>query len=117
LQRTGRRLVHRFPLTHYGLTTFQPSDCNEHHAHNDDASRKGADCTGIGSVACARGGFFIPTATVDFQKGERQVLLAFLCSPRICYNQNRQAEKYRLRNFSGPKCKEHEGHQMNSSHL
>jgi hypothetical protein len=49
----------------------QPSDCHEHQAHNVEGFRKGVDCTGIGSVGCAWGGFFIPCATVDFQRGEK----------------------------------------------
>lgn len=48
----------------------QPSTCNEFKAdRNIDIA--GCDATGIGSVACLRNGFFIPEATVDFQKGEQ----------------------------------------------
>jgi hypothetical protein len=48
----------------------QPCTCNEFKAdRNVDIAR--CDTTGIGSVVCLRNGFFIPEATVDFQKGEQ----------------------------------------------
>jgi hypothetical protein len=54
----------------------QPCTCNEFKA---ERSRKidvaACDATGIGSVVCLRNGFFIPEATVDFQKGEQYELL------------------------------------------
>jgi hypothetical protein len=45
--------------------------CHEHKAGTVNVFNKGTDCTGIGSVGCARAGVFTPGATVDFQKGEQ----------------------------------------------
>ena len=50
-------------------------DCNDHRAGDDNVAWKGIDVTGIGSLACGRNGFFIPTATVDLQKSEQWVVL------------------------------------------
>lgn len=51
--------------------SLQPLICNEHRAvKGASAARKGMESTGIGAVACARHGFFVPHATVDYQLGE-----------------------------------------------
>lgn len=68
---------------------------------------KGADCTGIGSVGCARAGMFTPGATVDFQKGEQQVHYAGLSFYMLTIL---QAEEYRLRRVPGLETRELEGH-------
>jgi Kyakuja-Dileera-Zisupton transposase len=48
----------------------QACTCNEFKAdRNVDIAK--CDATGIGSVVCLRNGFFIPEATVDFQRGEQ----------------------------------------------
>ncbi|KAG2047574.1 hypothetical protein BDR06DRAFT_985116 [Suillus hirtellus] len=53
--------------------TVEKSSCNNHRAVNqaNDASHK-LESTGIGGVACARHGCFVPHSMVDFQQGERQ---------------------------------------------
>jgi hypothetical protein len=51
---------------------MQRQTCNNHKAGVDNTSaRVGCDVTGIGSVACLRHGFFVPEASVDFQRGEQ----------------------------------------------
>ncbi|KAF8218629.1 hypothetical protein L208DRAFT_1349316 [Tricholoma matsutake] len=50
----------------------QPCTCNEFKAERSQKIDVAAcDATGIGSVVCLQNGFFIPEATVDFQKGEQ----------------------------------------------
>jgi hypothetical protein len=52
--------------------TAAKSTCNNHRAVTQaNASRHKLEATGIGGVACARHGCFVPHAMVDFQKGER----------------------------------------------
>ncbi|KAG2141225.1 hypothetical protein DEU56DRAFT_870760 [Suillus clintonianus] len=47
--------------------------CNNHQAVNQaNAARHKLESTGIGGVACAQHGCFVPHSMVDFQKGERQ---------------------------------------------
>ncbi|KAG2137902.1 uncharacterized protein EDB93DRAFT_1106518 [Suillus bovinus] len=47
--------------------------CNNHQAVNQaNATQHKLESTGIGGVACARHGCFVPHAMVDFQKGKRQ---------------------------------------------
>ncbi|KAG2008760.1 hypothetical protein CC2G_014154 [Coprinopsis cinerea AmutBmut pab1-1] len=57
------------------------STCNEHRAVADkNKAHKGYDATGIGALACARHGAFVPSSVVDFQKGERQMNMDYaLC--------------------------------------
>jgi len=56
---------------------IQRSDCNNHRAVNQaNASRQRLEATGIGGCACARHGCFVPHSMVDFQKGERSVLIS-----------------------------------------
>ncbi|KAH6888206.1 hypothetical protein BKA70DRAFT_1443191 [Coprinopsis sp. MPI-PUGE-AT-0042] len=56
------------------LESKQKPNCHDHRAIADRwKGMKGCDATGIGSVACMRHGCFVPCATVDFQKGERQM--------------------------------------------
>ncbi|KAG2021211.1 hypothetical protein CC2G_006466 [Coprinopsis cinerea AmutBmut pab1-1] len=59
----------------------EPSTCNEHRAVADkNKAHKGYDATGIGALACARHGAFLPSSLVDFQKGERQINMDYaLC--------------------------------------
>ncbi|EFI27486.1 hypothetical protein CC1G_15521 [Coprinopsis cinerea okayama7 len=59
----------------------EPSTCNEHRAVADkNKGHKGYDATGIGALACARHGAFVPSSIVDFQKGERQMNMDYsLC--------------------------------------
>lgn len=46
--------------------------CHNHRALSQaNSACKNRDVTGIGAVACARHGNFVPGAVVDFQKGER----------------------------------------------
>jgi hypothetical protein len=53
--------------------TLEKSSCNNHRAVNQaNAARHKLESTGIGGVACARHGCFVPHSMVDFQKGERQ---------------------------------------------
>lgn len=53
--------------------TVEKSSCNNHRAVNQaNAARHKLESTGIGGVACARHGCFVPHSMVDFQKGERQ---------------------------------------------
>jgi len=52
--------------------TADRSTCNNHRAITQaNANRHKLEATGIGGVACARHGCFVPHAMVDFQKGER----------------------------------------------
>ncbi|KAG2147764.1 uncharacterized protein EDB93DRAFT_1240610 [Suillus bovinus] len=61
--------------------TLEKSSCNNHRAVNQaNAARHKLESTGIGGVACARHGCFVPHAMVDFQKGERQMNMDYaLC--------------------------------------
>ncbi|KAG1770770.1 hypothetical protein EV702DRAFT_1181574 [Suillus placidus] len=61
--------------------TVEKSSCNNHRAVNQaNASRHKLESTGIGGVACARHGCFVPHSMVDFQKGERQMNMDYaLC--------------------------------------
>ncbi|KAH8070292.1 hypothetical protein BXZ70DRAFT_1013340 [Cristinia sonorae] len=63
-------------LKHLKETINQPievSDCREHRAVTQThVKRNNLASTGIGAVACARHGCFVPHSVVDFQKGERQ---------------------------------------------
>ncbi|KAG1833189.1 hypothetical protein DFJ58DRAFT_719464 [Suillus subalutaceus] len=53
--------------------TLEKSSCNNHRAVNQaNAARHKLESTGIGGVACARHGCFVPHLMVDFQKGKRQ---------------------------------------------
>ncbi|KAG1866342.1 hypothetical protein C8R48DRAFT_568097, partial [Suillus tomentosus] len=53
--------------------TVEKSSCNNHRAVNQaNAARHKLESTGIGGVACAQHGCFVPHYMVDFQKGERQ---------------------------------------------
>ncbi|KAG2109815.1 hypothetical protein DEU56DRAFT_874492 [Suillus clintonianus] len=53
--------------------TLEKSSCSNHRAVNQaNAARHKLESTGIGGVACARHGCFVPHSMVDFQKGERQ---------------------------------------------
>ncbi|KAG1889858.1 hypothetical protein F4604DRAFT_1673395 [Suillus subluteus] len=55
----------------------EKSSCNNHWAVNQaNAARHKLESTGIGGVACARHGCFVPHSMVDFQKGERRVTSA-----------------------------------------
>ncbi|KAG1884743.1 hypothetical protein F4604DRAFT_1919247 [Suillus subluteus] len=55
----------------------EKSSCNNHRAVNQaNAARHKLESTGIGGVACARHGCFVPHSMVDFQKGERRVTSA-----------------------------------------
>ncbi|KAG1795293.1 uncharacterized protein HD556DRAFT_1364311 [Suillus plorans] len=52
--------------------TVEKSSCNNHRAVNQaNAARHKLESTGIGGVACARHGCFVPHSMVDFQKGEK----------------------------------------------
>jgi hypothetical protein len=55
--------------------------CNEHHTvKGTHGSHRHLDATGIGAIACARHGCFVPTSIVDVQKGDRQMNMDFtLC--------------------------------------
>jgi Kyakuja-Dileera-Zisupton transposase len=56
------------------VCTRQPPDndrCNDFRADKDNIARRGADVTGIGSLACGRNGLYVPSSTVDFQRGEQ----------------------------------------------
>ncbi|KIK74810.1 hypothetical protein PAXRUDRAFT_19520 [Paxillus rubicundulus Ve08.2h10] len=57
------------------------STCHEHKAVNQvHATQKHLTATGIGAIACARHGCFVPDTVVDFQKGKRQVNMDYaLC--------------------------------------
>ncbi|KAG1879029.1 hypothetical protein F4604DRAFT_1880057 [Suillus subluteus] len=59
----------------------EKSSCNNHRAVNQaNAARHKLESTGIGGVACARHGCFVPHSMVDFQKGERQMNMDYaLC--------------------------------------
>ncbi|KAG1767878.1 hypothetical protein EV702DRAFT_1182063 [Suillus placidus] len=55
----------------------EKSSCNNHRAVNQaNAARHKLESTGIGGVACARHGCFVPHSMVDFQKGKRQATCA-----------------------------------------
>lgn len=48
--------------------------CHNHRALSAaNSNRKNLDATGVGAVACARHGCYVPHSVVDFQKGERFV--------------------------------------------
>ncbi|KAG1721330.1 hypothetical protein EDB19DRAFT_1898348 [Suillus lakei] len=59
----------------------EKSSCNNHRAVNQaNAARHKLESTGIGGVACARHGCFVPHSMVDFQKGKRQMNMDYaLC--------------------------------------
>ncbi|KAG1784423.1 uncharacterized protein HD556DRAFT_1427833 [Suillus plorans] len=61
--------------------TVEKSSCNNHRAVNQaNAARHKLESTGIGGVACARHGCFVPHSMVNFQKGERQMNMDYaLC--------------------------------------
>ncbi|KAG1726354.1 uncharacterized protein EDB91DRAFT_1239662 [Suillus paluster] len=53
--------------------TLEKSSCSNHRAVNQaNAARHKLESTGIGGVACARHGCFVPHSMVDFQKCKRQ---------------------------------------------
>ncbi|KAG2139103.1 uncharacterized protein EDB93DRAFT_1242006 [Suillus bovinus] len=53
--------------------TLEKSSCNNHWAVNQaNVTQHKLESMGIGGVACARHGCFVPHAMVNFQKGERQ---------------------------------------------
>ncbi|KAG2128913.1 uncharacterized protein EDB93DRAFT_1243511 [Suillus bovinus] len=53
--------------------TLEKSSCNNHWAVNQaNATRHKLESTGIGGVACACHGCFVPYVMVNFQKGKRQ---------------------------------------------
>jgi hypothetical protein len=55
--------------------TVEKLTCNNHQAVNQaNAAQHKLESTGIGGVACARHGYFIPHSMVDFQKGKRQAM-------------------------------------------
>jgi Kyakuja-Dileera-Zisupton transposase len=65
----------------------QRSNCNKHRAVNQaNADRHKLESTGIGGVACARHGNFVPNAMVDFQKGERQMNMDYALCNAVAYN-------------------------------
>ncbi len=52
--------------------TQEKSNCANHKAVNQALRpRKHVDNTGIGAIACARHGFFVPHSVVNFKKGEQ----------------------------------------------
>ncbi len=54
----------------------EKSDCANHKAVNQATRpRKHVDNTGIGAIACARHGFFVPHSIVNFKKGEQWVCI------------------------------------------
>ena len=68
------------------LITPQPNTCNTYKAIEQANSRRPhLDVTGIGATACCHG-FFVPASVVDFQKGERFVLLfmTISCAQLTC---------------------------------
>ncbi|KAJ8583965.1 hypothetical protein M405DRAFT_712155, partial [Rhizopogon salebrosus TDB-379] len=61
--------------------------CHNHRAVTQaNASRHKLEATGIGGVACARHGCFVPHAMVDFQKGERQMNMDYALCEALKYN-------------------------------
>jgi hypothetical protein len=73
------------------LTFYQPSTCNTYKAiEQANSSRAHLDVTGIGATACCHG-FFVPTAVVDFQKGERcaLILMSLICIADISQLQDK----------------------------
>ncbi|KAJ8694062.1 hypothetical protein PTI98_008995 [Pleurotus ostreatus] len=59
----------------------EKSDCANHKAVNQATRpRKHVDNTGIGVIACARHGFFVPHSIVNFKKGEQQKNMDFALS-------------------------------------
>ncbi|KIK75853.1 hypothetical protein PAXRUDRAFT_18623 [Paxillus rubicundulus Ve08.2h10] len=55
------------------------STCHEHKAVNQvHATQKHLAATGIGAIACARHGCFVPDTVVDFQKGKQQVNMDYV---------------------------------------
>ncbi|KAG2158037.1 uncharacterized protein EDB93DRAFT_1238354 [Suillus bovinus] len=61
--------------------TLEKSSCNNHWVVNQaNAARHKLKSTGIGGVACACHGCFVPHAMVNFQKGKRQMNMDYaLC--------------------------------------
>ncbi|KAG1721504.1 uncharacterized protein EDB91DRAFT_1240303 [Suillus paluster] len=52
------------------------STCSNHRAVNaTNIQRSNLRATGVGATACARHGCFVPHAVVDFQKGERTLII------------------------------------------
>ncbi|KAF4584651.1 hypothetical protein EYR38_001880 [Pleurotus pulmonarius] len=61
--------------------TQEKSNCANHKAVNQALRpRKHVDNTGIGAIACARHGFFVPHSIVNFKKGEQQKNMDFALS-------------------------------------
>ncbi|KAF4580246.1 hypothetical protein EYR40_003228 [Pleurotus pulmonarius] len=61
--------------------TQEKSNCANHKAVNQASRpRKHVDNTGIGAIACARHGFFVPHSIVNFKKGEQQKNMDFALS-------------------------------------
>jgi hypothetical protein len=56
----------------YLTLSAQKSNCSNHRAQNNSNTvRKDMESTGVGALACARHGCFVPQTVVNFQKGER----------------------------------------------
>ncbi|KAN0134081.1 hypothetical protein V8E53_008086, partial [Lactarius tabidus] len=69
-----------------GQETVQPSTCNTYRAiEQANSSQAHLDVTGIGATACCHG-FFVLTAVVDFQKGERQINMDYSICKALSYN-------------------------------
>ncbi|KAG1732282.1 hypothetical protein EDB19DRAFT_1640300, partial [Suillus lakei] len=55
---------------------YMKLSCSNHRAVNAaNIQRSNLRATGVGATACARHGCFVPHAVVDFQKGERSVVV------------------------------------------
>ncbi|KAG1830059.1 hypothetical protein F4604DRAFT_1695666 [Suillus subluteus] len=55
---------------------YMKSTCSNHRAVNaTNIQRSNLRATGVGATACARHGCFVPHAVVDFQKGERTLII------------------------------------------
>ncbi|KIK72436.1 hypothetical protein PAXRUDRAFT_180671, partial [Paxillus rubicundulus Ve08.2h10] len=67
--------------------SLERSACNNHRAVNQaNSSHTRLETTGIGAMACACHGCFVPHLVVDFQKGERQVNMDYSLSNALQYN-------------------------------
>ncbi|KAF9222205.1 hypothetical protein BS17DRAFT_796674 [Gyrodon lividus] len=83
-------MVSWLPYHEYLAASHYPierSSCNNHKAVNQvNSSHAWLEATGIGAMACACYGCFVPHSVVDFQKGERQVNMDYSLANALQYN-------------------------------
>ncbi|KAG1759239.1 hypothetical protein EDD22DRAFT_981115 [Suillus occidentalis] len=75
----------------------EKSSCSNHRAVNTaNVQRSNLRATGVGATACARHGCFVPHAIVDFQKGERALIIYDVACQWSIHFRERVDQSYHL---------------------